>query len=169
MLSKSARTSGTTPRGRASAPPRKRSSRQGKKSNRGDSAQLLGSRSEPRGLQPAGAPARPREERRKRLTPAFGEMGRLCLQLPNLGVIGVCTEVVIILQKEHRNKVSNQQSQVKVLTRLLNSQPETWGLHRVGALARPHGKKQRRTLKVEAKDGLPGWRCETPSRPRCSA
>ena len=69
-----------------------------------DPTRLLSSRPESQGLQPTGAPARPREERRKRLTPAFGEMSHLRLQLPNLGVVGGRMKVMIILQKKQQSK-----------------------------------------------------------------
>ena len=57
---------------------------------------LLSSRPESRGLQPAGAPARPREE--EELTSAFRQVGSPLAQLLNIAVEGSGAEVVILLQ-----------------------------------------------------------------------
>ena len=69
----------------------------GKEGRRGDPARLLRSRPESRGLQPAGAPARPRKEG-KGLTPALRQIGGPLAQLFNVTVEGSGTEVMILLQ-----------------------------------------------------------------------
>ena len=67
-----------------------------KEGHRKDPARLLNSRPESRGLQPAGAPARPREE--EELTPAFQQVSSPLAQLLNIAVEGSDTEVVVLLQ-----------------------------------------------------------------------
>ena len=70
---------------------------------RGDPARLLSSRPESRGLQPAGAPARPREEG-KGLTPALRQISSPLAQLFNVTVEGSDTEVVVILRQMFQTK-----------------------------------------------------------------
>ena len=69
----------------------------GKEGRRGDPARLLSSRPESRGLQPAGAPARPRKEE-KELTPVLRQVGGPLAQLFNVTVEGSDAEVVVILR-----------------------------------------------------------------------
>ena len=72
----------------------------------GDPARLLSSRPESRGLQPAGAPARPRRERKRRLTPAFRQVVGPLVQLPDIGVEGGRAKVVIILRRGYQMKLA---------------------------------------------------------------
>ena len=68
----------------------------GKEGRQGDPARLLSSRPKSWGLQPAGAPVRPREEER-RLTLALRQIGGPLAQLFDVAVEGGDTEIVIVL------------------------------------------------------------------------
>ena len=78
-------------------------------------------------------------------------MGGLRLQLPDPGVEGDRAKIVVVLQRGYRIKSAFDTYNLKVPDRLLSSRPETWGLHPVGALARPHEESKRIKEKRKAK------------------
>ena len=82
-------------------------------------------------------------------------MGRLCLQIPNLGVVGGRAEIVIVLQKRHQMKSAVDNRKIKFRPACSAAGPEL-GDYTQWVRLRAPTKRSKGSSKKNTKDNLRG-------------